>query len=132
MCGTTCLVGAKGVRDCRLCLLQTSGLPSTCRGVLLPPTPLCHLCKLSGRPSYRWGPYLCSMFLPLSWQIQTQWKTSVQLNQIIVLLPQEWGGKGASGQTFNSLDNPSPAPAPPPHGYINLLLHGPAIAFPLI
>ena len=40
MCGATCLIGAKGVRDCRLRLLQTSGLPSTCRGVLLPPTTL--------------------------------------------------------------------------------------------
>jgi len=67
------------------------------------------------------------MFLPLSWQIQTQWKTSVQLNQIIVLLPQEWGGKGASGQTFQQ-----PNPSPSPHGYISLLLHGPAIVFPFI
>ena len=38
MCGATCLIEAKGVRDCRLRLLQTSGLPSTCRDVLLPPT----------------------------------------------------------------------------------------------
>lgn len=76
--------------------------------------PLPHHRKFSNRPPCRWGwsPLAQHLGLFLNWCMPTKWKTSTELNKIIVLLPQEWQGKVALEETCRQPTWPFPLKFP--------------------